>query len=204
MRRPSALTIFVLSAFGWIVALTLLWSQVSAWTSYPVGVLSHIALEQGAPMWVRQVQLKPGHMEVDTSVAVPVAQASGRRAEITIDADPTRYAYGLPIFLALLLAARGKGRVVRAIGGYVLLLPAQAFSLTFYVLMQVVLTTQLDVRLMRIAQWQMELIVYGYQVGSLVVPTLAPILLWLWMDKKFVAEVVMRGWRGPAAPAALP
>lgn len=48
------------------------------------------------------------------------------------------------------------------------------------------------------------LILYGYQVGSLVVPTLAPILLWLWMDKKFVAEVVMRGWRGPAAPAALP
>ena len=204
MRRPSALTIFVLSAFGWIVALTLLWSQVSAWTSYPVGVLSHIALEQGAPMWVHQVRLKPGHMAVDTNVAVPVAEAGGRRAEITIDADPARYAYGLPIFLALLLAARGKGRVVRAIGGYVLLLPAQAFSLTFYVLMQVVLTTQLDVRLMRIAQWQMELIVYGYQVGSLVVPTLAPILLWLWMDKKFVAEVVMRGWRGPAAPAVLP
>ena len=72
MRRPSALTIFVLSAFGWIVALTLLWSQVSAWTSYPVAVLSHIALEQGAPMWVRQVRLKPGSMEVDTAVAVPV------------------------------------------------------------------------------------------------------------------------------------
>lgn len=204
MRRPSALTIFVLSAFGWIVALTLLWSQVSAWTSYPVGVLSHIALEQGAPMWVHQVRLKPGHMEVDTNVAVPVAEAGGRRAEITIDADPGRYAYGLPIFLALLLAARGKGRVVRAIAGYVLLLPAQAFSLTFYVLMQLVLATQLNVRFLRIEQWQMELIVYGYQVGSLVVPTLAPILLWLWMDKKFVAEVVMRGWRGPAAPAALP
>jgi len=204
MRRPSPLTIFVLSAFGWIVALTLLWSQVSAWTSYPVGVLSHIALEQGAPMWVRQVHLKPGSMEVDTSVAVPVPSAGGRRAEITIDASPGRYAYGLPIFLGLLLAARGKGRAVRAVAGYVLLLPVQAFSLTFYTLMQILLATQLNFRLLRIEQWQMELIVYGYQVGSLVVPTLAPILLWLWMDKKFVAEVVMRGWRGPAAPAALP
>ena len=199
LRRPSPLAVFVLSAFGWIVALTLLWSQVSAWTSLPVGALSHIALEQGAPLWVREVRVAAGSMEVDTAVAVPLPQAGGRRAEITVEASPGRYAYGLPIFLALLLAARGKGRVARAVAGYVLLLPAQAFSLTFYVLMQIVLATQLDVRILRIAQWQMELIVYGYQVGSLVVPTLTPILLWLWMDKRFVSEVVVRGWRAPAS-----
>ena len=195
MRRPSALTIFVLSAFGWIVALTLLWSQVSAWTSYPVGVLSHIALEQGAPMWVHHVRLKPGHMEVDTNVAVPVAEAGGRRAEITIDADPARYAYGLPIFLALLLAARGQGRVVRAVAGYVLLLPFQALSLTMYSLMQMLLAAQLNLRFLRISQWQMEIIVYGYQVGALVLPTLVPILLWLWLDSRFVNDVLVRGWR---------
>jgi hypothetical protein len=57
MRRLSPLTIFMLSAFGWIVALTAIWSQVSAWTSYPAGLLSHMALEQAAPMWVRQVHL---------------------------------------------------------------------------------------------------------------------------------------------------
>lgn len=204
MRRPDPLTIFVLSAFGWIVVLTLLWSQVSAWTSRPVAVLSHIALDQGAPMWVRQVHLKPGSMEVDTTISVPVPEAGGRRGEITIEASPARYAYGLPIFLALLLAARGKGRAVRAVAGYVLLLPAQAFSLTFYVLMQLILATQLNIRVLRISQWQMELIVYAYQVGSLVVPTLVPILLWLWMDRKFVANVVMRGWHAAAAPAALP
>lgn len=195
MRRPSALTIFVLSAFGWIVVLTLAWSQVSAWTSYPVGVLSHIALEQGAPMWVRQVHLKPGAMEVDTAIEVPVAQAGGQRGEITIEASPGRYAYGLPIFLALLLAARGPGRVVRAVAGYVLLLPFQALSLTMYSLMQMLLAAQLNLRFLRISQWQMEIIVYGYQVGALVLPTLVPILLWLWLDSRFVNDVLVRGWR---------
>lgn len=195
MRRPSALTIFVLSAFGWIVVLTLAWSQVSAWTSYPVGVLSHIALEQGAPMWVRQVHLKPGAMEVDTAIEVPVAQAGGQRGEITIEASPGRYAYGLPIFLALLLAARGKGRVVRAVAGYVLLLPFQALSLTMYSLMQMLLAAQLNLRALRISQWQMEAIVYGYQVGALVLPTLVPILMWLWLDRRFVNDVLVRGWR---------
>lgn len=204
MRRFSPLTVFVLSAFGWIIALTALWSQVSAWTSYPVGVLSQIALEQGAPMWVRQVHLKPGQMEVDTAVAVPVPEAGWRWAEFTVEASPARYAYGLPIFLALLLAAGGKGRAGRAVAGYVLLLPAQAFSLTFNVLMQIIMTTQLNTRILRVESWQMELIVYGYQVGSLVVPTLVPILLWLWLDRKFVDDVVVRGWRSPAASAALP
>ena len=195
MRRPSALTIFVLSAFGWIVVLTLAWSQVSAWTSYPVGVLSHIELEQGAPMWVRQVHLRPGAMEVDTAIEVPVAQAGGQRGEITIEASPGRYAYGLPIFLALLLAARGPGRVVRAVAGYVLLLPFQALSLTMYSLMQMLLAAQLNLRFLRISQWQMEIIVYGYQVGALVLPTLVPILLWLWLDSRFVNDVLVRGWR---------
>lgn len=204
MRRPSPLTVFALSVFGWIVVLTLLWSQVSAWTSYPVGMLSHIALEQGAPMWVRQVHLSPGHMEVDTAVAVPVQEAGGRRGEITIEASPGRYAYGLPIFLALVLAARAKGRVRKALAGYLLLLPFQAMSLTMYSLMQVVLAAQLNVRLLRISQWQMEAIVYGYQVGALVLPTLVPILVWLWLDRQFVNDVLVRRWRESLAPASAP
>lgn len=209
MRRFSPLTVFVLSAFGWIIALTALWSQVSAWPSYPVGVLSQIALEQGAPMWVRQVHLTPGNLEVDTAVAVPVPAAGWRWADITVDASPARYAYGLPIFLALLLAAGGKGRAGRAVMGYVLLLPAQAFSLTFSALMQIITAAQLNVRFLRVSQWQMELIVYGYQVGSLVLPTLTPILLWLWLDRRFVEDVLIRAWRGahvpqPPVPATVP
>ena len=109
MRKPSPFVVFVASAFGWMLALTVLWTQISPWTSYPVGVISSVALEQGAPMWVREVRLKPGVMDVDTRVAIPVPSAGGRRAEVTIDVNPARYAYGLPIFLALLLAARGPG-----------------------------------------------------------------------------------------------
>ncbi|RZJ12343.1 MAG: hypothetical protein EON50_11450 [Acidovorax sp.] len=204
MRRLSPLTVFVLSAFGWIIVLTGLWSQVSAWTSYPVGVLSHIVLEQGAPMWVREVHLQPDNMEVDTTVAIPVPGAGGRWAEITVGVSPARYAYGLPVFLALLLAARGKGRMAKAAAGYLLLLPAQAFSLTMSLLMQIVLNAQTSVHHLRVSQWQMEAIVYGYQMGSLIVPTLVPILLWLWLDRKFVNDVLVKGWRASLAPSAPP
>ena len=204
IRRPSTLTVFVLSALGWMVALTLLWTQVSRWTSYPVGALAHIALEQGAPMWVRAVQHSPGAMEVETAIAVAVPEAGNRMAEVTVDANPARYAYGLPIFIALLLAARGPGRLSKMLGGYALLLPVQAFSLTMYVLMQMVMYAQASSRVLKAAQWQVEAIVYGYQVGSLVLPTLAPVLLWLWLDRQFFTEVVLHGWRQIVLPAAAP
>ena len=199
MRRPSPLVTFVLSSFALIVGLTLLWTKVSPWTSYPVAVLAHVTLEQATPMWVRAVHTRPGSIEVDTTVEVVVPQAGGRKAEITLDADPGRYAYGLPIFLALLLAAQTVGksgsRWQRAFAGYLLLLPAQVFSLVMYLLMQMILAAQLNTRALRVDPWQLEAIVYGYQVGVLVLPTLAPILVWLWLDQQFFRSFFMPRWK---------
>ncbi|AVP58918.1 hypothetical protein C7H73_00110 [Pulveribacter suum] len=150
-------------------------------------------------MWVRSVHKRPGHIEVDTTVEVADPQAGGRRGEVTLDADPGRYAFGLPIFWALLLAAwgaaRAPGRLQRALLGYVLLLPVQAFSLVMYLLMQLAGAAGFDVRTLRMEQWQVEAIVYGYQVGVLVLPTLAPVLVWLLLDRRFFTDVIVRGWQ---------
>jgi hypothetical protein len=47
-------------------------------------------------------------------------------------------------------------------------------------------------RALGIAQWQLESIVLGYQLGSLMVPTVVPIMLWLWLDRLFVANVLLK------------
>lgn len=195
MRRAASLKAFVIGLFIGVVLLTLAWTRVSPWTSYPIGMVAGAVLEHAAPGWVREARLAPGRLEVDTSVAIATPQTGNQPVEITLESDPGRYAYGLPIFLALLLAARGPGRTVRALAGYALLLPLQAFSLCMQLLMQLLLTAQFDVRTLRVAQWQMEALVYGYQLGSLVVPTLAPIVIWLWLDRAFVNEVVIGAWR---------
>ncbi|MFD2300077.1 exosortase H-associated membrane protein [Paracidovorax citrulli] len=205
MRRAASLKAFVIGLFIGVVLLTLAWTRVSPWTSYPVGLVAGAALERTASGWVREARLAPGRLEVDTSVAIATPQTGNQPVEITLESDPGRYAYGLPIFLALLLAARGPGRTVRALAGYALLLPLQAFSLCMQLLMQLLLTAQFDVRTLRVAQWQMEALVYGYQLGSLVVPTLAPIVIWLWLDRAFVNEVVIGAWRrSMAARAGVP
>lgn len=177
-----------------MVVLTLVWSKVSPWTSWPVAELSQVVLEQTAPMWVRSAHNEFGKMEVETTVEMPVQDAGGRLASIVVEADPGRYAYGLPIFLALLFAVRLRGRSGHALLGYLLLLPAQAFSLTMFVLIQIVLYAKLSAEVLKVPHWQIEAIVYGYQVGTLVIPTLVPIMLWLWVEREFFFKVVAPGW----------
>src|SRR5690606_38116671 len=150
-------------------------------------------------MWIHTAHKRPGSIEVETTVEVALPQAAGRRAEVTLEADPGRYAFGLPIFLALLAAAwaagRAPGRWQRALLGYVLLLPVQSFSLTMYLLMQLAGAARFDLRALRIDQWQLEAIIFGYQLGVLVLPTLAPVLVWLLLDRRFFTSVIVRGWQ---------
>lgn len=190
---------FAAFAFMGIILFTLIWTKVTPWTSYPIAMLGHVALEQVAPLWVRAVHTQPGKIEVDTSVGIVVPNTGGQIADVTVEADPGRYAFGLPIFLALVFAAyassRAPGRLKKAIGGYLILLPIQTFSLVMYLLMQLLLTAKMDIRTLRMETWQTEVIVFGYQVGVLVLPTLAPVLVWLLLDRKFFSDVVVNSWK---------
>ena len=146
---------FAFTAFLGVILITLAWLQVARWVAYPAALMAKAGLEQAAPQWVRVVHAEPGQAVVlDSSVAIATAQTGWRQAEITLDAEPGRYAYGLPIFLALMLAAqvlqRKRGRGWRVLAGYALLQPAQAFSLAMHLLMQLLLATGLDARVLKV------------------------------------------------------
>ena len=195
----AVLTRFMVLSVAITIALMALWTQVSPWLSYPVALLSDVVLNQTAPMWVRSVEVQPGQMLVKTAVDVVIPNSGGRRAAAVLPADPGRLAYGFPILLALLLAAwaitRRPGLIQRALAGYVLLLPTQAFSLVMFVLMNLAAGAQYDTRALRVDQWQIETIVFGFQVGTLVLPALMPVLIWLWLDRKFFTDVIVHGWK---------
>lgn len=191
MKRPATLWILFGSAILWFLGLMLLWMQVAAWTSYPAAGITQIVLENGARDWVRTVRKFPGLLEVNTRIKVDIP---GRgRGELVAEVDPARYAYGFPLFLALLLASRSSRILRRALAGYVFLLIPQAFSLTFDILKQVMVAADSTASL-GVAQWQLEAIALGYQYGALLLPTLAPVALWLWLDREFLATVIVDGW----------
>ncbi|MDO4724109.1 MAG: exosortase H-associated membrane protein [Comamonadaceae bacterium] len=208
--KPVRMPVFAATAFAWMAVLIAVWMFVKPWTSYPVSLMAATALEMGAPVWVRQAQVighaqaeqgdgGAGHVLVETGIAVPVPESQGRHAEVLLEADPSRYAYGLAIFLALLLAARQPGLWRKALAGYCLLLPFQAFTVVFYILKEIVVAAQIDYALLRVSPWQVEAIVYGFQLGTLIVPTLVPILVWLWLDRRFFNEVIVQRFTAPRA-----
>ena len=168
-KKSKVIPRFAAFAFAGIIVLTLIWTKVTPWVSYPIAFLSHVALEEVAPMWVREIHKQPGMIEVQTSVGVAVPSAGGQIADLVVDADPGRYAFGLPIFLALILAAyaanRAPGRIQKAIAGYLILLPIQTFSIVMYLLMQVLVAANLDVRTLRVDSWQVESIYFRSEFG---------------------------------------
>src|SRR5256885_2340348 len=104
----------------------------------------------------------------------------------------------------MLLAAWGPGRWWRILVGYVALLPLQTFSVVSQVLMQLCLAARLDLNVLGIQTWQLEAIVYAYQMGGLMVPTLCPVLLWLALDMGFVRRVLLPAWNPAPRPAPRP
>ncbi len=204
-KPPTSLWVFFASAIGWFLLITLLWMQVSKWTSYPVGTLTGVALESGASYWVRSVHHVPGNIEVETRIEVALPDAVKKQkgtAELVAQADPAHYGYGLPLFLALLLASRSQRLLKRALAGYFVLLLPQAFSLTFEILRQITVAGGRP-GVLHVDQWQIEGIALGYQVGSLLLPTLAPVALWLYLDRTFFESVILGGWlrREPVNPS---
>ena len=171
-----------------MLVLTAVWTPVSRWASVPVGALTHWVLAAAAPDWVQSVGQSSGTMEVQTRLEVSV---KGQRGDLVVESQIARYGYGLPLLWALLLAAGGPGRWSRLFASYVLLLPAQVFSLSLDLLRSMVAAMPGGARALGIAQWQMESIVLGYQLGSLIVPTVVPIMLWMWLDRAFVANVLL-------------
>lgn len=193
-----------------VVALLLFtgcWYTVSGYLAAPAAFVSRVILEENfGRMWVQKTASSPHHLEVQTRLQVkPSAaqlaairaqsQASGQTlphklvAELTVDIDPARYGYSLPILLALLCAGSRVGLVKNALLGALCLLPFQVFSIVIVILKEAVLTSGASAQT-NFDSWQLELVAYGYQLGVLLVPTVIPILLWVWLDRGCVERFV--------------
>jgi hypothetical protein len=176
---------------GWFVLCTAVWMQVNSWAAYPVAQLARFTLHVGADYWVTSSHIEAGQLEVDTRIPVVVAGSGGKpvQALLVAQADPARYGYSLPLFIALLLASNSASFWKRAALGYVLLLVPQTFSLVLELLRQIMVAGG-STRVLVVYQWQMEAIAMGYQVGSLLLPTVAPVALWAWLERRFLQQMV--------------
>ena len=194
--RPTSIARFLIRAIVALVVLTAAWSQVARFSSAPAAWGAQFVLEQWSRGWVRAVHRENSALEVETRVPVPQANSSGMVAELVTDANATRYAYGLPLYLALLLAAGGGRWLRNATLGYAILLLPQIFSTVMVVLRNIVAVGG-SARVLVVDSWQIEAIALGYQLGSLLLPTIVPIAIWLMLDRGFLVAMMPRVRKPP-------
>ena len=193
VRKPrSVIGGFFVRALLWLVPALALWYWARDYVVMPVAWLAENLMRYFFPGWVSGSELSGISQTLLTRLTVP--SVSGQIAELTFEVSVLTYCYGLPLLLALFLAVRAKGLwwklPVCAVG----LLPFQAWGVCFAWLLQVAVQSGHYTRSTTyFTDWDVNLIGLGNQIGFLLLPTLVPMLMWLYLERSFVITVAVEG-----------
>jgi hypothetical protein len=113
------------------------------------------------------------------------------------EVDALLYTFGLPMFMALMLASRG--RILHALIGMVALFPIQGAGIALGFLVSLLGQGPNIASLAGLAGWHGEAVALGYQFATLVMPGAVPILLWCAWRRDFISAFG-RGAPAIAAP----
>ena len=190
-RRLTTLPRFIVTVLAWLpvtfaiwyfTAPVLLWAPalVAEWSArVAFGDLVRAA-EQGGATMSFVTTLRPGQ-----------AIAGG---VVTVDVNMLLYSFGLPMFAALTLAAREPRWPRALLIGYCVLVPAIAWSVVADFLKNVAITASPQIASQTgFGPWQREAIALAFQFGSLILPAVAPAIVWVVTHRAFLER--MRGAR---------
>ncbi len=172
---------FVLRVIAWGAALYLVWYAASPWITRPVLGGGRFLTESSAAIrsaaWIdtgpgASFVVKPADaVFLDRRIPADVI------AEVAV--NPLKYTFGLPFFLALLLASRPRSWPLKALAGAIVILAFASVGIACDVLVHVATATgPEDVPLFPMGAAAREAIAVGFQLGVLMFPTVVPILLW--------------------------
>ncbi len=183
---------FVVRVLAWLPPFFLVWYLAAPTGLVPVRLLvagvAHAAfgglvqsVDQHAAIATFVTTLRPGS----------VGAAVGR---VTVDVDMLLYTFGLPLYAAMVVAAREPRWPSRLALGLLALLPLVAFGVVADFLRNVAITAgPLVASQTGFSAWQREVIAFSYQFGSLILPTVAPAVAWVATHRPFLERLRRRG-----------
>jgi hypothetical protein len=188
-RGLSVIGGFFLRALLALIPALALWYWAREWVVKPVAWLVERVMLWFFPGWVYGTELEGTAQALLTTIRVP--QPGGRIAELAPEVNVLTYCYGLPMLLALLIASRSRGLWWKFPLGALVLLPFQAWGVVFDLLIKIgAHMAHLSAGVTGFSALQVNLFAVGYQLGFLLLPTLVPMLLWLQMERRFLAMVM--------------
>lgn len=192
MQKPlqrfmlGVLVFFPLTFFLWYVTATFHLAPVTLITSQLLQLLIPDAL-----MWLRLdghtlvLASNFGHDASGAVVSPPIGEDV-----LGFHLNPLIYSYSLPLLAALTLATPDRHKWQNLLWGILLILPTEIFSMTFSVLK----TLTFDVGAAFQAQQDIspagrDLIALGYQVGTLLLPMITPLIIWVALNRDFLTRL---------------
>jgi hypothetical protein len=186
LERRKALALFG-RALLWLPLCLAAWYFASVPISWVGATLARPAINAAAGK-IDAMKLDAATVTYSVRLVEPGYQRGRAPLEAVVDVEvkPRLYTFGLPFFLALALAARESRRVAAILAGSAVLAAVPAWGITFDALRQLGAAPQVA-PFLAWPGWAREGIALGYQLGSLLLPTLVPIALWLAAARAFWA-----------------
>lgn len=175
---------------AWFALALALWFWQGHWLVFPAGWLSEKLMLSFFPTWVYEVKQTGTQLMLMT--LIEVVQPDGRIARPSFGLDAMRYGFGFPLLVALLLSTSKKGLLWKIPLGFLLLIPVQAFGICTGWLDQVAIHAgEISNKFTGFDLSQKRLIVIAYQLGQLILPALAPVLVWLAFERQFFSALLV-------------
>jgi len=195
MRTP--LGRFLLKVVVWLPVAFVVWYFGAPVLLWPVKWVLAVIANMGLPDLVTSVEQTAATFTFATSLKPGDALATS--AHITVDVDGLLYSFGMPLFAALVLAAR-EPRWQRTLAvGYAVQLPFVAWGVLADFLKNIAITSgPLVTSQSGFASWQRELIAFAFQFGSLILPTVVPAVTWVLTHRAFLERLRERPERQQA------
>lgn len=179
---------FVARVVAWLPVAFVVWHYTAPLLAWPIAAIAELVVRTGFADIVREIGQSGATLAFATTLkpAGTIVQSG----ELAVDVDMRLYAFGLPLYAALVLAAREPQWMRHLAVGYAVLVPFATWGVIADFLKSVAIASGPAIASQTgFVAWQRELIAVAYQVGSLVLPTVVPAVTWLATHRAFVERL---------------
>jgi hypothetical protein len=183
----SPLTRFVLATLAWLPVTFGVWYLMAPILLWPVRLLVQLVARVGFGDLVRAIEAGGSVLTFVTTLKPGEGVGAG---VVSVDVNMLVYAFGMPFFAALTLAAREAAWWRTLAVGYGVIVPFAAWGVLADFLKGIAIAAPPAIASQTgFLSWQRELIAFAYQFGSLILPAVVPAVLWVLLHRAFLERL---------------
>ncbi|MFZ1828309.1 MAG: exosortase H-associated membrane protein [Candidatus Competibacteraceae bacterium] len=191
-RRP--IDRFLVRVLLWLAPTFVIWYALGPLLLMPIAGWTHWVLTYGFPQAIAAVEPQGITVDIVTQFMTTSANVTlppGAQAQLIFTINALQYTYGLPLLLALTLAAPTDigDKLYRTMMGSMVFMLIPVWGIACDALK--VLVFQMEPAIaeqMGTTPLTRELLALAYQLGYLILPAVAPILIWAAFHRDFLRE----------------